>query len=57
MPKLSLASPKNVVQNLQMQIPLGKQILTEELLVGEIVDLKIEHLAYVGPIKQTIPFQ
>ena len=46
--------PKIVVQNLQMQIPLGIQMVAEEILVGEIDDLKIEHLAYVGPIEQTI---
>lgn len=43
-----------VLQNLQMQIPSGKQTFTEAVLVGEIADLKIEHKAYLGPIKETI---
>lgn len=43
-----------VVQNLQMQIPSGMQTYSKELLVGEITDLKNEHIAYVGPTKQTI---
>lgn len=50
----SSKSPKIVVQNLQMQIPVGIQKNTKELLIGEIDDLKIEHLSYAGPIKQTI---
>ena len=47
-------SPEIVVQNLQMKIPAGRQTFKEELLVDEIADLTIEHLAYRGPIKQTI---
>ena len=50
----SNAAPEIVMQNLQMQIPLGKQTFTEELLVGEIADIKIEHKAYVGSTKQII---
>ncbi|WP_277483510.1 hypothetical protein [Catalinimonas alkaloidigena] len=37
-----------------MQIPSGSQTFTEELLVDEIADTKIEHLAYVGPNEQTV---
>lgn len=48
------SSPEIVVQNLQMQIPSRMQTFTEELLVGEIADTKIEHMAYLGPAEQTI---
>lgn len=51
---LSSKSPEIVVQNLQMQIPSDKQPFTETILAGEIVDLNIEHKAYLGPIKETI---
>ena len=54
MAKLSFNPPKIVVQNLQMQIPSGIQINREEVLVGEIADLEIEHLAYAGPTKQMV---
>ncbi len=51
-------SPSNsaeiMVENLQMQIPPDRQTFTEALLVGEIADLKIEHKAFLGPIKETI---
>lgn len=51
-------SPSNsaeiVVQDLQMKVPAGVQTFIEELLVGEIAETKIEHIAYVGPTKQTI---
>ena len=47
-------STEIVVQNLEMQIPSGMQTYSKELLVGEIADLKNEHIAYVGPTKQTI---
>jgi hypothetical protein len=43
-----------VVQNMQMQIPEGEQILVEELLKGEIADTKIEHIAYAGPTVKTL---
>lgn len=43
-----------VVQNLKMEIPLGVETYTEELLKGEIAETKIEHLAYVGPTTQTL---
>lgn len=46
--------PEIVVQDLQMKIPSGTKIFTEELLAGEIADTKIEHLAYLGPTRQTI---
>lgn len=51
-------SPSNsteiVFQNLQMQIPSGQQTFTEALLDGEIANLKIEHRAFLGPIKERI---
>ncbi|MEQ8555047.1 MAG: hypothetical protein RIC53_20450 [Cyclobacteriaceae bacterium] len=47
-------SPEIVVQDLKMTIPAGMQVFSEELLPGEIADTKIEHLAYAGPIEQTI---
>ena len=43
-----------VVQNLQMQLPSDRQTFSEQLLVGEIANLKIEHKAYRGPIKESI---
>lgn len=43
-----------VVQNLQMQIPSGTQTFTTELMVNEIVDLKVEHFAFAGEMEQTI---
>ena len=46
--------PEIVVQDLQMEIPSGTQIFSEELLAGEIADTKIEHLAYHGPTAQTV---
>ncbi len=52
---VSCSSPsKIVVQDLQMQVPSDMNTFSEELLVGEIADTKIEHIGYVGPIKQTI---
>ena len=52
---MSCSSPTEiVVQDLQMQIPSGTNIFTEKLLIGEIVDTKIEHIGYKGPIEQTI---
>ncbi len=47
-------SEKIVVQDLQMQMPQNSQTFTEQLLVGEIADLTIEHKALLGPIKETI---
>ncbi|MGQ1785630.1 hypothetical protein [Saccharicrinis sp. GN24d3] len=47
-------SSEIVVRDLQMQIPSGMHTFTEELLIGEIADTKIEHVAYVGPTEQTI---
>jgi mannose-6-phosphate isomerase-like protein (cupin superfamily) len=48
-------TPDIVVQNLNMQLANGSRTFSEELLNGEIADTKIEHFAYVGPTKQTIP--
>ncbi len=50
-------SAEIVVQNLQMQIPTDKQSFIEQLLVGEIADLTIEHKAYLGPTKANISLQ
>jgi quercetin dioxygenase-like cupin family protein len=47
-------SPDIVVQNLQMEMPQGMQVFTEELMKGEIAETKIEHIAYVGPTEQSI---
>ncbi len=49
-------SPDIVMQDLQLVFPNGKQILTEELLPGEIADTKIEHVAYAGPVSQDLTF-
>lgn len=43
-----------VVQNLQMHFNNGSNTFSEALLIGEIADTKIEHMAYVGPTKQTL---
>ncbi|MFK7934107.1 MAG: hypothetical protein AB8G22_11410 [Saprospiraceae bacterium] len=51
---LSSNSTEIIVQDLQMQIPAGTQIFTESLLVDEIVDLEIEHLAYADSTEQNI---
>ena len=47
-------SPEIVFQDMQMQIPAGQNVFTEELLQGEIAETKIEHIAYSGPTIQTI---
>lgn len=53
--EISSSKPKEIVlQNLQMQLPIGRQTFTEALLVGEIADLEIEHKAYLGPTTETI---
>lgn len=46
--------PEIVVQDLQMDLPEGVKTFSEELMIGEIADTKIEHVAYVGPTEQTI---
>lgn len=43
-----------VVQNMTMELPSESPVFSEELLPGEIADTKIEHLAYVGPLEQTL---
>lgn len=48
------SSPEILVQDLQMQMPSGVQTFSEELMAGEIADTKIEHLAFLGPIEQSI---
>ena len=47
-------TPDIVVQDLNMQLVSGSSTFSEELLIGEIADTKVEHFAYVGPTKQTI---
>lgn len=47
-------SPEIVVQDMQMQIPSGMAVFTEELLHGEIAGTKIEHIAFIGPCEQSI---
>jgi len=37
-----------------MQVPSDKQFFYEELLIGEIADTRIEHIAYVGPSVQSV---
>jgi hypothetical protein len=49
-------SPDIVMQDLQLEFPKGKKVITEELLPGEIADTKIEHVAYAGPISQELTF-
>lgn len=48
--------PKIVVQDLQMEMPVGELVFSEELLTGEIADTKIEHFAFAGPTNQTLLF-
>lgn len=50
-------SPEIVVQNFKMQVPEGESIFTEDLLVGEIAETKITHVAYRGPLKQNIELE
>ena len=47
-------SPDIRVQEFTMQLPEGSSVFTEELLKGEITDTRITHLAYVGPLSQSI---
>lgn len=47
-------SPEIVVQKCTMQIPEGQQVFSEEMLIGEVAETEIEHIAYVGPISQTV---
>lgn len=48
--------PEIVVQDLQMELPDGKLVFSEELLPGEIADTKIEHFAFAGSTNQTLLF-
>lgn len=47
-------SPEIVVQQVNMEIPSGQQMLVEVMLPGEIADLNIEHIAVAGPQEKTI---
>ena len=47
-------SDEIVVQNLLMQIPSGMRNYTKELMVGEISDLKVEHMAFVESTMQSV---
>ena len=48
-------STEIVVQNFQMEIPEGANMFSEQLLIGEIAETKIEHIALKGPTLQTLP--
>ncbi|WP_209404879.1 hypothetical protein [Pseudozobellia sp. WGM2] len=48
------SSPEIVVQDMNMVMPDGESVFTEELLKGEIAETKIEHIAYQGPMTKTI---
>lgn len=50
----SFSQTEIVVQDLNMQIPQGTNSFTEELLIGEIADTKIEHIGYAGPLEHTV---
>lgn len=43
------ASSDIAVQSMKMELPTGQQSFSEELLHGELADLKIVHNAYAGP--------
>ena len=45
---------KIIFQNLEMQLEDGANSFSEDLLIGEIEDTKIQHLAFVGPTQQKI---
>lgn len=47
-------TPDIVVQSMNMEIPEGQSVFTEEMLPGEIAETKIEHVAYRGPLSQNI---
>lgn len=42
------------VRGMKMDVPAGIHILTEELLEGEIPDLKIKHITLTGPYRQEL---
>ncbi len=47
-------SQEITMQQLQMQIPEGRQTFSEEVLAGEITGIKIEHFAFSGPVEQVV---
>lgn len=55
---MSCSDPAEIiVQDLQMQMPSGKNTFSEVLLEGEIADTKIEHIGYLGPAEKTIALE
>lgn len=44
------------VQSMKMELPVGRQSFSEELLSGELADLQITHKAIVGPALQEFVF-
>ncbi len=52
---ISCSKPPEIkVQQMNMYIPEGQSVFTEEMLPGEIAETKIEHIAYRGPLSQNI---
>lgn len=49
-------APEIVVQNMKMEIALGENFFSEELLAGEIAETKINHIALVGPSDKSFKF-
>ncbi|WP_297089314.1 hypothetical protein [uncultured Draconibacterium sp.] len=45
-----------VVQEMQMELPVGDSVFKEIVLPGEIADMQIEHLALKGPIDHRVLF-
>lgn len=46
--------PDIAVQDMIMDIPEGMTVFSEELMPNEVIDTKIQHIAFVGPTVQTI---
>lgn len=44
------------VQSMKMELPVGQQSFSEELLSGELADLQITHKAFVGPALREFVF-
>lgn len=42
------------VQKFTMDIPIGEKVFSEQLLIGEIAETEIEHVAIVGPQSYTV---
>lgn len=48
-------TPEIVVQEFMMKWSEGNQTFSEEVLKGEIADTEIRHVAYAGPVLETVP--